>query len=111
MSQLVPAHVNSNCLSLLLSALQANYFWAMVGNLGLSILLQIIFTIIQHRRRGMNELVKELAFVVVGMKAPRDAYKVAMGLSQEKGAIVSVISEMSACKCIELVAEGIPSGE
>lgn len=43
------------------------------------------------------------------MKAPWDAYKVALGAEQEKDTMVNPTMEMMWCKCIELFAESIPA--
>lgn len=53
-------------------------------------------------------ILKQTMIVLVGMKAPWDAYKVAMGAEQEKDTEVDPVVEMTMGKCIEMFAESIP---
>ena len=57
------------------------YAWSMIGSLGSSILLQVVIALFQNPGR---KKMKEVLFVVAGLKSPRDAYKVAKGAKKEK---------------------------
>ena len=51
---------------------------------------------------------QEWFFVVTGTKAARDAYKVAMNIKHEEGALVDPFFELSFAKGVEMFAESIP---
>ena len=53
-------------------------------------------------------ILKESLIVLIGAKAPVDAYRVAMGAEQEKDTEFDPMTEMTFSKCIELFAESIP---
>ena len=82
------------------------YAWSMIGSLGSSILLQVVIALFQNPGR---KKMKEVLFVVAGLKSPRDAYKVAKGAKKEKGNAMNPLTELVACKCIEMFAEGLPA--
>ena len=88
---------------------QAGYYHGMLISLGFSWGLQIFGTIMQNKGRKGNALVRELLWAVVFLKSPRDAYKVASGLKQEKGALVNPLTELTASKGCELFTEGLPA--
>ena len=77
-------------------------------SLAASITLQLIFALVQHRNRKPKDLLLEIFFICTCLKAPWDAWKVAVGIMKQKGATVDSMTELSFDKCIELFAEGIP---
>lgn len=59
--------------------IMASFFNAQLASFTASILIQLVFVIFQHRKKGVVRILKEWFIVLVGMKAPWDAYEVAMG--------------------------------
>ena len=55
---------------------QAVYYYAMLVSLGCSWVLQLVFTIVQHKGRERSALAKEMFWAVFFLKSPRDAFKV-----------------------------------
>ncbi|GMH74562.1 hypothetical protein TL16_g06498 [Triparma laevis f. inornata] len=88
--------------------IMASFFNAQLASLTASILIQLVFVIFQHRKKGVVRILKEWFIVLVGMKAPWDAYKVAMGAEQEKDTELDPMMEMTYSKGIEIFAESIP---
>ena len=70
--------------------------------------LQIIVVLFQNRNFDAGRILLECSFVVTGLKAPVDAYKVAMGSEKEDGTFFDPLMEMTYSKAIELFAESIP---
>ena len=62
-----------------------------------------------HNSNPLTPLLQETAIVLVGMKAPWDAYKVAKGEAKEQGTTLEPLMEMTFNKAAELAAEAIPS--
>ncbi|GMH61523.1 hypothetical protein TrLO_g13384 [Triparma laevis f. longispina] len=81
---------------------------ASITSLAVSILLQCVMVLIQNRKRGLMRLAREMAIVLIGLKAPVDAYRVAMGFDKEQDNQVDPMLEMMYSKCIEMFAESIP---
>ncbi|GMH78176.1 hypothetical protein TrLO_g2562 [Triparma laevis f. longispina] len=80
-----------------------------IASLSASICLQLFIVIVQNRKIGAVRVLKEMSVVVLGMKAPYDAYRVAIGSEQEKDALLDPFSEMTCIKCAEIVpAEMVP---
>ncbi|GMH49712.1 hypothetical protein TrVE_jg2396 [Triparma verrucosa] len=78
-------------------------------SLSASILLQLMVVTFQNRKKKISKLLKEWAIVLIGMKGPWDAYRVAIGAEQEKDTEFDPIMEMSFSKGIEIFAESIPA--
>ena len=68
--------------------------------------LLLVFT--QNRKMRVSILLKEAAIVLIGMKSPRDAYRVASGSEKDRHAELNPMMEMTMSKCIELFAESLP---
>ncbi|GMH53091.1 hypothetical protein TL16_g01370 [Triparma laevis f. inornata] len=85
-----------------------SYKNAQLVSLSVSLGIQLALALFQTHKKGMLRVVKECLIVVVGMKAPWDAYRVAMGAEQEKGSILDAWSELIWSKCIEIFSESIP---
>ena len=79
-----------------------------VGSIGLSMILQVVVVLFQNRKKFLSRIVKECIYVVSGLKAPVDAYKVAMGSEKEMDSFFDPLMEMTYSKMIELFAESIP---
>jgi len=88
---------------------QRTYYHAMLASLCGCWGLHIIFTIMQNKGRGGSALAKELFWTVLFLKTPRDAFKVANGAKQEKGALMNPMTELSYSMGVELFSKGIPS--
>lgn len=69
-----------------------------IASLSASIFLQLVIVIVQNRKIGAVRILKEMSVVVLGMKAPYDAYRVAIGSEQEKDALLDPFSEMTCIK-------------
>ncbi|GMI17500.1 hypothetical protein TrLO_g6041 [Triparma laevis f. longispina] len=80
-----------------------------IFSLTFSLILLLLTVFYQHSNHGPLRIMKETVIVLIGMKAPWDAYKVAMGAEQEKGAQFDPMMELAISKCVELFAESIPS--
>ncbi|GMH93230.1 hypothetical protein TL16_g12570 [Triparma laevis f. inornata] len=81
---------------------------ASLASLTTLIVLQLMVVVIQNRKKGVRRILKEMAYVITGLKAPLDAYRVASGAEQEKDTEIDAMTEMTYCKCIEMFAESIP---
>merc|ERR1711871_1893766 len=62
------------------------YFQASMASLILSTVLQLLLVILQHRKLGYKQLLKECVSILLGYKPALDAYRVATGAKQAKGA-------------------------
>ena len=60
-----------------------------------SLVLQFIATILQNMGRGVGPVLYELLFICLGLKSPRDAYRVVHEMKQEKGAMVDSLTELT----------------
>ncbi|GMH91106.1 hypothetical protein TL16_g11959 [Triparma laevis f. inornata] len=80
-----------------------------LASLAAHIFLQMIIVWMQNRKKGALRIMKETFIVVIGMKAPWDAYKVASGAEHEKDTQVDPLVEMSMSKSVEIFAESIPN--
>lgn len=69
-----------------------------VGSVGLSMVLQMIVVLFQNRRFEAPRILLECFFVVTGLKAPVDAYKVAIGSEKEDGTFFDPLMEMTYTK-------------
>ncbi|GMH72059.1 hypothetical protein TL16_g05817 [Triparma laevis f. inornata] len=81
---------------------------ASLGSLATSIGFQLILVAIQNRKKGVLRVLKEMAYVVTGMKAPVDAYRVASGAEHEIDTEMDPMLKMTFSKCIEMFTESIP---
>lgn len=81
----------------------------LLASLAAHIFLQMIIVWMQNRKKGALRIMKETFIVVIGMKAPWDAYKVASGAEHEKDTQVDPLVETSMSKSVEIFAESIPN--
>ncbi|GMH67615.1 hypothetical protein TL16_g04726 [Triparma laevis f. inornata] len=81
---------------------------AQLASLVTCVAIQLAGVLVQNRKKGVVRILKEMAVVVIGMKAPLDAYRVASGAEQEKDTEFDPMSEMMCNKCVEMFAESIP---
>lgn len=66
--------------------------------------------VLQNSKRGPKKLLQEIVIVLVGMKGPWDAFRIASGgNSWDKENKMDTMMEMSVTKCIEIFAECLPS--
>ena len=79
-----------------------------LASLSASIGLQLLIVYLQNRKKGLGRILRQMFVVVTGMKAPLDAYKVAMGSEQEKDTEFDPMTEMTISKCAEIFTESIP---
>ncbi|GMH76095.1 hypothetical protein TL16_g06968 [Triparma laevis f. inornata] len=73
-----------------------------------SIALQLFLVVVQTRKKRWKHQLKEILIVLFCLKAPWDAYKVAIGSEHEKDLKFDPMMEMTMDKCIETFAESIP---
>ena len=85
-----------------------SYRNASIYSLAASFCLQTFIVIIQNQKLGFKKTLKEILIVLFGLKAPWDAYRVAIGAEQEKDALMDPFLEMTCVKCSELFTESIP---
>ncbi|GMI08131.1 hypothetical protein TrVE_jg11765 [Triparma verrucosa] len=79
-----------------------------LASLLVSVALQLLVFIVQNRKKRLSKILKEVGIVLLGMKSPWDAYKVASGAEREKDAEFDPMMEMTVSKCIEMFAESLP---
>ncbi|GMH61177.1 hypothetical protein TL16_g03202 [Triparma laevis f. inornata] len=79
-----------------------------LASLATSMVLQLLIVFVQNRKMRVSILLKETAIVLIGMKSPWDAYRVASGAEKDRHAEVNPMMEMTMSKCIELFAESLP---
>ena len=79
-----------------------------LASLATSIVLQLIVVLGQNRKKGILRILKEMAYVFTGLKAPLDAYRVASGAEQEKDTAVDPMTEMMYTKVVEMFSESVP---
>ncbi|GMH95050.1 hypothetical protein TL16_g13066 [Triparma laevis f. inornata] len=87
----------------------SGYRNASLASLVASMFLQLLLVAFQNRKKGLLRIAKEAFIVLIGMKAPWDAFRVASGAEQEMATELDPMTEMTVGKGIELVAESIPS--
>lgn len=73
-----------------------------LASLLVSVALQLLVVIVQNRKKRLSKILKEVGIVLLGMKSPWDAYKVASGAEREKDAEFDPMMEMTVSKCIEV---------
>ncbi|GMH65348.1 hypothetical protein TL16_g04176 [Triparma laevis f. inornata] len=81
---------------------------ASLASLTTSIVLQLMVMAMQNRKKGVRRILKKMAYVITGLKAPLDAYRVANGAEQEKDTELDPMTEMTYGKCMGMFAESIP---
>mmetsp|Transcript_23176 Transcript_23176/g.43548 ORF Transcript_23176/g.43548 Transcript_23176/m.43548 type:complete len:1049 (-) Transcript_23176:44-3190(-) len=79
-----------------------------LGSLIASFGLQLFISIFQNHKLGVMKIIRESLYVLLGMKAAVDAYRVAIGAKKEKGSVFPPMLELSFGKGIELFSESIP---
>ncbi|GMI15893.1 hypothetical protein TrLO_g12103 [Triparma laevis f. longispina] len=79
-----------------------------LASLLVSVALQLLVVLIQNRKKRVSKMLKEVGIVLLGMKSPWDAFKVASGAEREKDAEFDPMMEMTVSKCIEMFAESLP---
>ncbi|GMI02548.1 hypothetical protein TrVE_jg10594 [Triparma verrucosa] len=79
-----------------------------LGSLIASFGLQLFISIFQNHKLGVLKIIRESLYVLLGMKAAVDAYRVAIGAKKEKGSVFPPMLELSFGKGIELFSESIP---
>ena len=84
------------------------YFKASLASLAASIGFQLLFVLVLYKKLGKKRVLRELIPVLIGFKPALDAFRVATGLKEEYGQIVSPMVEMTLMKIVELFAEAIP---
>lgn len=81
---------------------------AQLASLSTSIALQVTIVLVQNRKKGVARILRESLKALIGLKAPWDAYHVAMGAEQEIDTQFDPFLELQFGKIIELFAESIP---
>ncbi|GMI18488.1 hypothetical protein TrLO_g14653 [Triparma laevis f. longispina] len=81
---------------------------ASLASLTTSLVLQLILVVGQNRKKGVRRTLKEMAYVITGMKPAVDAYGVASGAEKEKDTELDPMLEMTFSKGIEMFSESIP---
>ncbi|GMI40444.1 hypothetical protein TeGR_g10343 [Tetraparma gracilis] len=82
--------------------------WILGSMFGSCILLQCFIVYMQHKGGKRGVLLRELLFVVSGLKPGVDASRVARNLEREKHHIVDPFMELTMVKLLELFCEAIP---
>ena len=81
---------------------------AQLASLMTSLGLQLIMVFCQNRKKGIRRIMQEMLIVLIGLKAPLDAFRVASGADHENGLLLDPMTEMTFSKCIEMSTESIP---
>ncbi|GMH94195.1 hypothetical protein TL16_g12834 [Triparma laevis f. inornata] len=81
---------------------------AQLASLVTSFAFQLLIVFVQNSKKGVSRVLKETCVVLVGLKSPLDAYRVAMGAEQEKDCFMDPMTELTCCKIIEIFAESFP---
>jgi hypothetical protein len=97
----------NNIASLFLAGQTVGAF-ALLGIISASLALQILVVVVQNSHRGKRVVAREMLLVLSLLKAGIDAIRVARGDEHIAGCPVDPITEMTMCKCAELVCESIP---
>ncbi|GMH88858.1 hypothetical protein TL16_g11282 [Triparma laevis f. inornata] len=84
------------------------YFEAALASIIASFALYLLMVYLQYNQTSWKRILKEVVIVLIGMKAPWDAYKVAKGDEKELGTNLEPLMEMTFNKACELVGEAIP---
>jgi hypothetical protein len=79
-----------------------------LGCVVLCVFCQLLIVHMQRRNGRFIYALGEAFVVVIGLKAPLDAYRIAMGQKKGDGAILEPILELSFVKVAELFSEAIP---
>jgi hypothetical protein len=80
-----------------------------IAMVGLSMLLQIAAAVFQTNHRGWLAVAYEIGIVLCFLKAPVDAYRVAIGQMQQPGDPVAPLAMLAIGKTFETVLEAIPA--
>ena len=83
---------------------------ALMAMLGLTMLLQIVVVVLSKRNQGWRGLLPEILVVLLGLKAPWDAYHVFRGDKRADGVLLSPLEEMMICRAVEVLTESVPGG-
>jgi len=87
----------------------AGFAHAILGMVGLSMLIQLLVAFLQKSRaKHKSEQVRELLLVLSGLKPAADAHRVSSGKEQQEHEMFDPMQDMIAGKVIELVCESIP---
>ena len=80
----------------------STYFRLSLGSLLFSISMQSAVVLFQNRKKGLAKIVKEMFIVLTGMKAPWDAYRVAIGVEQDSNTMLTPFMELTYSKVAEV---------
>jgi hypothetical protein len=76
--------------------------------LGTCILLQLLISYGQNKKKGKPRMLKDTLLVMTGLKAGVDAFRVASGAEMQENEAVDAVTELMGTKMVELFAESIP---
>ncbi|GMH77977.1 hypothetical protein TL16_g07607 [Triparma laevis f. inornata] len=86
----------------------SGYRNAQLTSFAVSVLFQLAIVAIQNHKKSFWKILKEVLIVCTGIKAPYDAYKVAMGSEKEENTQFGPMMELTFGKFTEMFAEAIP---
>ena len=88
---------------------QNNFAWANIAFIGVSLLFQLGVVYLQNNKRGWKVMAYEAMIVLLMIKPAIDTSRVAKGEVQEENTAFDPQAELILTKCVEMVAEAIPS--
>ncbi|GMH89802.1 hypothetical protein TrVE_jg6277 [Triparma verrucosa] len=90
---------------------QIGFATANIAMLSMTLLLSFLISLIQTHatKNPLRNLAFETIFTITFLKPALDAYRISSGQEQKEGQKIPPLSELMYGKCIEMVAEAIPS--
>jgi hypothetical protein len=92
-----------------LSTGQTGAAYGTIAMVGLSMLFQIVGTVVQSNHRGWFTVAYEVGIVLCLLKAPVDAFRVASGQKKHPGDPFDPLNMLTVSKIAEMVGEAIPA--
>jgi hypothetical protein len=81
---------------------------ALLATVLLSMSLQILIVVVNHRHQGKRRLMLEILFVITGVKPFVDTWRILSGTANVGAPLVSM-QERTACEVVEIVCESVPT--
>ncbi len=81
---------------------------ALLATVLLSMFLQILIVLVNHRHHGKRRLIFEVLFVITGVKPFVDTWRILSGMANV-GAPMGSKAERTACEVVEIVCESVPT--
>jgi len=86
-----------------------HFAYANIAFVGVSLLVQLLVTYLQNKKRGWKVVAYEELIVICMIKPAIDAKRLASGAIQEENTLFDPQTENTIAKCAEMFGESIPS--